>query len=97
MAISKAQQKANAKYNAKAYDRIEMKIPKGKKDIIKEHAKEYQPEVGEVGTLGHTPAGSMTGFICRAIDETIARDLERSEGVGGNSHLQGTPEVGAEG
>jgi len=72
--MSEARKKANAKYNASAYDRIEMKLPKGKKDIIKEHAEYYQPEVGEIGAAGYTPKGSMTGFISRAIDETIERD-----------------------
>ena len=38
MAVSKAQQKAVAKYNAKAYDRIELKVAKGKKDVIKDAA-----------------------------------------------------------
>ena len=45
--VSKAQKKATARYNITAYDRIEMKIPKGKKDIIKEHAEKFQPEIGE--------------------------------------------------
>lgn len=39
MAISKAQQRAVAKYNAKAYDRIEIKVPKGLKSSIQDAAK----------------------------------------------------------
>ena len=31
---SEAQKKATAKYNAKAYDRIETKVPKGQKETI---------------------------------------------------------------
>lgn len=31
MPTSAARQRATAKYNAKAYDRLEMKVPKGKK------------------------------------------------------------------
>jgi len=37
---SEAQKKATAKYNSKAYDRIEIKVPKGQKEIIEIHAKE---------------------------------------------------------
>lgn len=38
MAYTEAQKKATAKYNAKAYDRIEIKVPKGEKEKIKAHA-----------------------------------------------------------
>lgn len=60
MPISKAQQKAVAKYNAKAYDRIELKVAKGKKEIIKEIAQKQ----GE----------SLNNYVNIAIDEKIARD-----------------------
>lgn len=60
MPISKAQQKAVAKYNAANYDRIEAKVPKGKKTVIQAHA-EAQGE-------------SLNAFINRAIDETMERD-----------------------
>ena len=36
--ISKAQIQATAKYNAKAYDRIEIKVKKGQKAVIQAHA-----------------------------------------------------------
>lgn len=62
MAISKAQQEAVARYNAKSYDRIELKVKKGRKDIVKTHAESK----GE----------SLNGFINRAIDETMKRDNE---------------------
>jgi len=75
MPKSEAQKKAVAKYNAKVYDRMELKLPKGMKDIIKTHAEKYQPEVGEIGAAGYIPKGSMTGFISRAINEAIQRDL----------------------
>lgn len=39
MAISPAQRKAVAKYNAANYDRIEIKVPKGRKGAIEAHAK----------------------------------------------------------
>ena len=60
MSVSKAQQKAVAKYNAKTYDRIELKVAKGEKDILKAHAE----SCGE----------SLNGFVNRAIDETMERD-----------------------
>ena len=39
MAISEAQKRAVAKYNAANYDRIEVKVPKGRKAAIDAHAK----------------------------------------------------------
>lgn len=36
---TKAQMKATAKYNAKAYDRIEIKVKKGEKQVITDYAK----------------------------------------------------------
>lgn len=48
------------RYNAKTYDRINLTVPKGKKDEIKAHA-EAQGE-------------STNAFINRAIDETMERD-----------------------
>lgn len=59
---SSARIRANNKYNEKAYDRINIAVPKGEKDIIKAHADER----GE----------SVNGFINRAIDETMERDKE---------------------
>lgn len=60
MAVSKAQQRANAKYNKKTYDRIEMKVPKGQKDVIIAHALQSD--------------GSLNKFLNRAVSETIERD-----------------------
>ena len=54
------QTRAKNKYNAKSYDRIELKVKKGNKDIIKAHAENN----GE----------SLNGFVNRAIDETMERD-----------------------
>ena len=60
MPVSKAQQRAVDKYVKENYDRIEIKVPKGHKAEIQAHA-EAQGE-------------STTGFINRAIDETMERD-----------------------
>ena len=76
-AISDARKRANAKFAASAYDRIELKVPKGQKEEIKAHAEKYQPEAGEIGVAGYTPKGSINGFIKRAIDETMERDKEK--------------------
>ena len=66
MAVSKAQQKAVNKYMAANYDRINLTLPKGQKDIIKAHAESR----GE----------SVNGFITRAIGETMERDKGAGEG-----------------
>lgn len=39
MAYSEAQKEATARYNKKAYDRIEIVVPKGKKQKIAKYAK----------------------------------------------------------
>ena len=60
MAVSKAQLKATAKYEAKAYDKTLIRLPKGRLDEIRAHIE---------------PAGeSLNGFIGRAIVETMERD-----------------------
>lgn len=61
--ISEAQRKAVAKYNAKAYDRIELKVKKGEKEKLKLHAESN----GE----------SLNGFINRAIEETFKNDITK--------------------
>ena len=60
MTITKAQQKAVAKYEIKVYDKTLIRMPKGKLIITKSHALER----GE----------TLNGFINRAITETIQRD-----------------------
>lgn len=66
MTISKAQQRAVAKYDAKAYDKILLRLPKGKKEIVQAHAQAQ----GE----------SVNGFIGRAIDEAMERDGGADDG-----------------
>ena len=58
--ISKKQQACVNRYMASHYDRINLTVPKGKREIIQKHAEER----GE----------SATAFINRAIDEAIERD-----------------------
>ena len=66
MPVSKAQQKAVNKYMAAKYDRINLTIPKGQRDIIKAHADSQ----GE----------SVNAFISRAIVETMERDSTDTQG-----------------
>ena len=55
------------RYAAKAYDRINLIVKKGQKQVIQAHAEQN----GE----------SVNGFINRAIEETLLRDSERSPGA----------------
>jgi len=62
---SKARVDANRRYNEKAYDRIELKVPKGRKAELQEHAQQH----GE----------SLNGFVNRAIDHEVERDQAEPE------------------
>ena len=53
------------RYNAKTYDEIKVRVPKGEKDLIQAHADAH----GE----------STNGFINRAISETMERDKADGE------------------
>lgn len=66
MAVPKANQRAVNKYVKNNYDRINVTMPKGRKDIIQAHAAAR----GE----------SVNGFINRAISETMERDNSQNEG-----------------
>lgn len=65
MPASKAHIKATNKWMAKAYDRVNLTMPKGRKDTVQAHAAAR----GE----------SVNGFINRAISETMERDAEEPE------------------
>ena len=60
--ISKKQQACVNRYIAKSYDRVNLTLPKGQKEIIRAHAESR----GE----------SVNAFIQRAIAETMKRDEE---------------------
>ena len=53
--------KYNNDFNSKAYDRINLTVPKGKKEQIQHYAAALRE--------------SVNGFINEAIDEKIARDF----------------------
>ena len=68
------------RYMAKAYDRISLIVPKGKKDIRMDAEKR---EIIQAHAEAHSE--SVNGFINRAIDEAIERDESApvaSEGQG---------------
>lgn len=58
--MSKTSSAAKNRYNEKAYDRINLTVPKGQKEIIKAHA----DSMGE----------SVNAFIQRAIQTTMKDD-----------------------
>nr|DAF53660.1 MAG TPA: Alginate and motility regulator [Siphoviridae sp. ctMRT7] len=60
MTVSKAQKAATAKYEAKVYDKVLVRLPRGKKSEIEATVK---------------PKGqSVNGFISEAIDEKLDRE-----------------------
>ena len=65
MASSEAAKRAVKKYDQEKIDRIAMRVPKGKREVIQAHAQEQ----GE----------SINAFLSRAVDETIERDQEKKK------------------
>ena len=66
MAISEARHKANEKWNAKAYDEIKVRVPKGEKEKIQAFAQKN----GE----------TVNGFINRLISEAMGMDKTAEAG-----------------
>ena len=64
MTVSKKQQASVNRYIAKSYDRINLTVPKGKKERIQSYAQ----SIGE----------SVNGFINRAIDDAM-RDKNKTD------------------
>ena len=60
MTVSKKQQASVNRYIAKSYDRINLTVPKGKKERVQNFAQ----SIGE----------SVNGFINRAIDEAMKEE-----------------------
>lgn len=48
MAYSNAQKEATARYNKKAYDRIEIKVKKGRKAVITAYAAQQNKSVNQL-------------------------------------------------
>ena len=79
MPVSKAQQKAVSRYVKSNYDRLELTVPKGQKDIIKAHAEAR----GE----------SVNAFIGRAIAEAMERDKRPQEAPAVQDNTQAPQEA----
>ena len=62
MAYTKATNKAVQKYNAKAYDRLEVRVKKGKAELIKAHAE--------------SNGMSLNGYINKLIDDDMGDKLK---------------------
>ena len=60
MPVSKAQQKATNKWIEKAYDRINLTVPKGQKEIIKTHAESR----GETMQRDNAASGASKAPVC---------------------------------
>lgn len=60
MSITEAQKRAVAKYNAKAYDRIELKVQKGKKAVLQ--------------TVAEQQGESVNGYTKKALKAQIKAD-----------------------
>lgn len=59
---SDAQKEATARYNKKAYDRIDVIVPKGKRQVIKDFAA--------------SQGKSLNKFICDAIEHQMGTNLK---------------------
>lgn len=60
--VSKAQQKAVAKYMKNNYDELKIRVPKGKREKIK--------------TVAESSGKSLNGYINEAIDEKMKSEQE---------------------
>ena len=60
MAKTKTSTGVKRRYNEKAYDRLAITVPKGRKEVIQDHAEAR----GE----------SLNGFVNRAMDEIMKRE-----------------------
>lgn len=67
MTVSKAQKSATAKYESKAYDKVLVRMPKGRKDEIQIFA----AQTGE----------SVNGFINRAIGKAMGESPQKPAGA----------------
>lgn len=63
MALPESRKRANEKYNAKAYEQIQLRVKRGQKAIIQAHAE--------------SQGMSVNGFINEAIAEKMARENEK--------------------
>lgn len=67
MTVSKAQKSATAKYESKAYDKVLVRMPKGRKD--------------EIQTFATQTGESVNGFINRAIGKAMGESPQQPAGA----------------
>lgn len=63
--VSEAQKKASEKYVKNNYDEIKVRVPKGKKEMIQNHATQQNE--------------STNAFINRAVNEAMERDKNKKD------------------
>ena len=68
--MAKSQTTATNKYKAKAYDRIELIVPKGRKAELQNYL--------ESRASSEEKKESVNGFINRFINETLERELQKN-------------------
>ena len=64
MALSEARKRANAKYNAKSYERLGIDVKKGERNKLKQYAE--QKEI------------SLNKFVCNCVSHCIENDIDVS-------------------
>lgn len=79
MATSKAQQNATNKWIAKTYDRINLTVPKGRRE--------------EIQAFAMVSGESVNGFINRAIGEAMGESAQKSTRMQGAEGTILTPET----
>lgn len=62
---SEAQKRAVAKYNSKSYDELKIRVTKGKKAELQEHAQKQNE--------------SLNAFVNRAIDNQVEQDNQNNQ------------------
>ena len=67
MPVTKAQQKATAKYRKENYDQLKIEVYKGKKAIIQ--------------GIAQTKGVSLNAYVNRAIDNQMERDIKESKAM----------------
>ena len=78
MAYSEAQKRATARYNARTYDRIEIKVPKGEKERIMEAAQRQGKSVNSniVSLIRRDLEGQEAESFRSHRDLLVLEDLE---------------------
>ena len=71
MPQTEAQRRAKAKYNAKAYDRLEVKVLKGNKDIIKAYCNDKNTSLNALINSLLTERLTADGYTMITKEDTV--------------------------